>query len=70
MLPSRYAKLCSSSSGALDTTVENITSLAECVAKVKSCAEANYVSFSPDPAHHDCSWYTLRNIITRTGILN
>ena len=46
------------STGALNTTKEGITSLAQCVATVKSCKNANYVSFSLDPGHQDCSWYS------------
>ena len=43
-------------SGALNTTKEGIQSLSQCVAKVKSCKNANYVSYSAD--HADCSWYS------------
>ena len=45
-------------SGALNTTAEGIKTLAECVAKVKSCKNANYVSFSLAEDHQDCSWYS------------
>ena len=44
-------------SGALNTTTEGITTLADCAAKVKSCSNANYISFSLAPDHQDCSWY-------------
>ena len=43
-------------SGALHADTENITSLAECVAKVKTCSNANYVSYSS--GNKDCSWFS------------
>jgi len=43
-------------SGAYDAKKEGITSLAECVAKVKGCSNGNYVSYSAK--HEDCSWYS------------
>merc|ERR1712146_341074 len=43
--------------GAWNTTEHNMTSLEDCVAKCRSCAMCNYVSFSLDSGHQDCSWY-------------
>jgi hypothetical protein len=45
------------SKGAWDAKAENITTLAECVAKAQPCKQANFVSFSNVPGNADCSWY-------------
>lgn len=45
-------------SGALNTTSYGMKTIADCVDTVKSCKNANYVSFSLDHAHEDCSWYS------------
>ena len=45
--------------GAWDAAKENITSLAQCVAKAKSCTMAKFVSFSDAPGNVDCSWYSV-----------
>lgn len=41
--------------GSFNTTVEGITDLAGCVARVKRCNKANFASFSAN--HTDCAWY-------------
>jgi len=51
-----YATDCDHlSSGAFNTTTDNIPSLAACVAKCRTCGMCNYVSFSLQ--NEDCSWY-------------
>lgn len=44
--------------GAYNAAQEGITTLAECVAKVKDCKMASFVSFSNVPGNSDCSWYS------------
>ena len=42
--------------GAYDASKSGIKTLSDCVAKVKGCANGNYVSFST--TNNDCSWYS------------
>lgn len=41
--------------GSWAASTANISTLAECAAKAKSCSQANFVSFSKP--QNDCSWY-------------
>lgn len=41
--------------GSYNSTKEGITTLEQCVDKVKGCSNGNYVSFSLK--NEDCSWY-------------
>ena len=45
-------------SGAWVADQENITSLALCAARCRTCARCNYVSYSNASANNDCSWYS------------